>query len=127
MVLRFQLGEILSQKQAFTNVADPRLLPIFVERGERPDLEELEATTPNSIKQLIEDCWHGNESKRPVFQIIKDRISNQIAEIQSEIKQSYACLTEQERSTLANVSERSISSKSPHLYASGFTRGRFLE
>ena len=102
--------EILSRKQAFADFTMMSLIPVFVARGERPILTELDVATPNTIKQLIANCWHVNEHERPVFQVINDQISDHISEIQPELKRSQDSLVVQERMkslTLANASGRS--------------------
>ena len=66
--------EILSQKRAYHKCTDMRLLPIYVERGERPDMKELDVSIPSTVKQLIEKSWNGNEEERPGFESIKDQL-----------------------------------------------------
>ena len=66
--------EILSQKRAYHDFADMRWLAIYVERGERPDMKELDVSIPSTAKQLIEKCWHENEKERPGFEFIKDQL-----------------------------------------------------
>ena len=89
--------EILSQKRAYHDFADMRLLPIFVERGERPDMNELDMSIPSTVKQLIKKCWHQNEKERPGFESIEDQLYLHVSNIQSEITQAYASLTDQEK------------------------------
>ena len=50
--------EILSQKRAYHSCTNQMLIPIYVERGERPDMREVGMSIPSTIKQLIEECWH---------------------------------------------------------------------
>ena len=63
--------EILSQKRAYHDFADMRWLSIYVERGERPDMKELDVSVPNTVKQLIEKCWNENERKDQVLNLLK--------------------------------------------------------
>ena len=91
--------EILSQKQAYYTCTDMRLIPIYVERGERPDMNELDNSVPTNIKQLIVDCWHENDNSRPGFEVIKDQLFVHVSVIESELRQSYLRLTEQEKTT----------------------------
>ena len=80
--------EILSQKQAYHDYADMRLLPIFVERGERPDMKEIDESIPNTVKQLIEECWHQNDENRPGFEFIKNELCVYVSKKQSELQRS---------------------------------------
>ena len=89
--------EIFSQKQAYYKCTDMRLIPIYVERGERPDMSELDGSIPSSIKQLIVDCWHENDISRPGFEVIKDQLFVYVSIAESELRQSYLRLTEQEK------------------------------
>ena len=88
--------EILSQKRAYHDFADMRWLAIFVERGERPDMKELDVSIPNTVKQLIEKCWHQNERERPDFKFIRDQLFVYVSKIPSELRQAYLNLTGQE-------------------------------
>ena len=89
--------EILSQKRAYHTCTNQRLIPIYVERGERPDMREVDMSTPNTIKQLIEICWHKNEKKRPNFESIRDQLFVQVSKMKSELRRAYISLTEQEK------------------------------
>ena len=89
--------EILSQKRAYHNFADMRLLPIYVERGERPVMNELDVSIPSTVKKLIYKCWHQNDKERPGFESIKDTLFLHVSTIQSEIRQACVNLTDQER------------------------------
>ena len=74
--------EILSQKQAYHDFVVKKCLPTFVERGERPDMREIDMSIPSTIKQLIEKCWHKNEKERPGFGSIKDLLFVHVSEMQ---------------------------------------------
>ena len=89
--------EILSEKTPYSHHADKRLIPIFVGKGERPNLNELDAKIPPTIRSLIEDCWHRNENKRPNFNIIKDCLFSRLSAMQPELSRSYSSLREQEQ------------------------------
>ena len=88
--------EILSQKRAYHDFEVKECLPTHVKRGERPNISELNSI-PSTIKQLIEKCWHQNEKERPVFEFIKDQLCVYISKMQSEIRQAYASLADQEK------------------------------
>ena len=89
--------EILSQKRAYHDFADMRWLSVYVERGERPDMKELDVSIPITIKQLIEKCWHENDKNRPSFESIKDQLYVHVSQTQSELLYAYANLTDQEK------------------------------
>ena len=90
--------EILSQKRAYHACTNMRLLPIYVERGERPDMSEVEdVSIPGTVKQLIEKCWHEHEHERPGFQFMKDQLFVHVSNKQSELRQAYASLVDQEK------------------------------
>ena len=89
--------EILSQKRAYHDFDDSKLITTIVESGLRPDMREVDESIPCTIKQLIEKCWHQNEEKRPEFGIIKDQLFAHVSQMQYELRQSYASLTDQEQ------------------------------
>ena len=88
--------EILSQKRAYHDFAVRELVPTFVKRGERPDMKEIDVSIPNTVKKLIEKCWHENDKKRPSFEIIRDELFVHVSKIHSELQHAYASLTDQE-------------------------------
>ena len=88
--------EILSQKRAYHDYADMRWLPIFVERGERPDMKEIDESIPSTVKQLIEKCWYENDENRPSFKFIKNELCVHVSKLQSEVRRAYVSLTSQE-------------------------------
>ena len=92
--------EILSQKRAYNACTDMRLIPVFVERGLRPDMNELDTSIPSFIKQLIVDCWDEHFMNRPDFETIKNQLFDHVSEIKSELQQSYISLTDQEKMTV---------------------------
>ena len=89
--------EILSQKPAYNSCTYKRLIPIFVERGERPDMSELDTSIPSTIKQLIVECWDEHDMNRPDFETIKDRLFDHVSKIQSELQNSCISLADQEK------------------------------
>ena len=61
-------------------------------------MKELDvAIIPNTVKQMIEKCWHQNENERPGFESIKDQLFVHVSKIQSELRRTYASLTDQEK------------------------------
>ena len=95
--------EIMSQKQAYNSCTDMRLIAIFVERGLRPDVNELDTPIPSTIKQLIVECWDEHDMNRPDFEIIKNQLLDHVSEIESELQQSYISLTDQEKMTVPSA------------------------
>ena len=89
--------EILSQKRAYHKCTNKSLIPIYVERGERPDMREVDMPIPSTIKPLIEKCWHKNDKERPSFESIKEQLFVNVSKMQSELRRAYISLTEQEK------------------------------
>ena len=89
--------EILSQKRAYHACTDMRLLPIFVERGERPDMKELDKSIPGTVKRLIEKCWHEKDKKRPGFESMKEQLFDHVSKMQTQLLHAHVSLTEQEK------------------------------
>jgi len=62
--LGFTFWEIASRKIPFSDVADPKLVPMFVEKGER---EDIPADCPPKLATLITYCWHKKWINVPVL------------------------------------------------------------
>ena len=103
--------EILSQKRAYDSCRDMRLIQIFVERGDRPDMEELDTSIPSTIKQLIVECWDEHHMHRPDFEIIKRQLIDHVSEIKCELQRSYISLTDQEKMTVPVAAHRDRKTK----------------
>ena len=89
--------EILSGKRAYHTHTEKRLIWSFVERGNRPDMKEVDMSIPSTIKQLVEKCWRQNDKERPGFKSVKDQLFVQLSEMQSELRRAYVSLTDQEK------------------------------
>ena len=108
--------EILSQKRAYNLCLDMRLIPIFVERGDRPDMNELDTAIPSTIKQLIVECWDERDMNRPDFEIIKNQLFDHVQTIPTELQHSYIRLTDQEKMTISSGARTPRSSKTTCTY-----------
>ena len=91
--------EILSQKEAYYDFSDRRLIRPCVERGERPRLgdlgsgEDINLNTNINLEKLAP-----KENKRPTFKILETTLKDHISRIQVALSTSYASLIEQEQS-----------------------------
>ena len=92
--------EIVSEKKAYYDCTVQQLLHIFVEKGERPKLEDIKTEVPAIVANLVEQCWQHSQELRPDFQTITAILQGQIRLIQPEIKDSYANLLTQEQQHL---------------------------
>ena len=82
--------EILSDKEAYYDFSDRRLIRVCVEKGDRPKLEDIGSAIPRNIKTLIQNCWDGKDNKRPTFKSIKDELFVHISQIQPVLKRAYS-------------------------------------
>ena len=89
--------EILSKQEAYYDFNDRRLIWVYVEKGERPKVKDIDIAVPRTITKLIEDSWQGNQNNRPTFKIIRTRLFEYTSTIQPELMRSYSKLIEQER------------------------------
>ncbi|XP_072043545.1 receptor-interacting serine/threonine-protein kinase 4-like [Amphiura filiformis] len=53
-----------------------RQIESFLERGKRPDVNQIQANVPSAIKELIQKCWAQTPSDRPPFQAILKTITS---------------------------------------------------
>ena len=89
--------EILSQKQAYHDIKVKECLPVYVEKGVRPDITELVMSIPITVRNLIEKCWHQNYEERPGFEFIKDELCVHVSKMPTELRRAYVSLMDQEK------------------------------
>ena len=89
--------EIFSQKQAYYDFCDRKLIQGSVERGNRPLIADIVDEINDTGITMIQDCWHQNVEGRPSFKHIKNVLHEENARIQNKIKESWIRLMEQQR------------------------------
>ena len=67
------MWEILTLKSPFLG-GRPAQIQVWVENGQRPDLEEISAEVPENVVNLMIECWDGDKLKRPPFEYILPRL-----------------------------------------------------
>ena len=82
------MWEIFSQKQAYHDFSDRRLIYVSVPNGARPLLVDIVEKINETMIEMIQDCWHQNEENRPTFTCIKKFVNDENARIQNKIKES---------------------------------------
>ena len=89
--------EIYSGRRHLDDFQVAILITKFVIDGRRPSIEDISALhqIPNSILQLIEQCWTKLEYDRPAFEDILNILSNELIHI-GEVLQAPAKRTNQE-------------------------------
>ena len=98
--------EILSEKEAYYDFSERRLIRVCVERGDRPKLEDIGSAIPPNIKTVIQNCWDGKEDKRPTFKFIKDDLFVNISQLKLGLRRAYSFLIEQDKVfCLSNTTE----------------------
>eukprot|EP00324_Dicrateria_rotunda_P010445 CAMPEP_0206178072 /NCGR_PEP_ID=MMETSP1474-20131121/63160_1 /ASSEMBLY_ACC=CAM_ASM_001110 /TAXON_ID=97495 /ORGANISM="Imantonia sp., Strain RCC918" /LENGTH=244 /DNA_ID=CAMNT_0053590333 /DNA_START=17 /DNA_END=748 /DNA_ORIENTATION=+ len=89
------LWEILTEQKPYKAIGLRSFdIPLEVVNGVRPGIPD---NVPDSIIQLMEQCWHENPKKRPSFEKIKTRLE----EIQPEALW-YGCQTSEASKRAAN-------------------------
>ncbi|XP_067905718.1 receptor-interacting serine/threonine-protein kinase 2-like [Heterodontus francisci] len=92
------IWEILSCQKPYKNAVNSQHLKVCVEKGDRPDLQEIPALRPESSDVLIDlmkRCWHANPDERPTFA----RCVYELEQVQSneqELRLAIQTLTKQE-------------------------------
>ena len=71
------MWEILTLKSPFTGGLAAQI-PIWVENGQRPDLELIPAEVPETVVDLMVECWDGDLLKRPPFENILPRLERDL-------------------------------------------------
>ena len=70
--------ELFSEKRPYYS-CDTNLIRFFVaDKGERPEISDMKEYIPQVLVDLIQDCWHQEETSRPTFQHVIDIISDQL-------------------------------------------------
>ena len=87
--------EIFHEKSAYHDFCDRRIIPVCVERGERPTMEANDATVPIPVGKIVQECWHQNEGERPAFSCIRASLLSLISGMQELIEKSLTSLLEQ--------------------------------
>ena len=104
--------EIFSQKQAYYDFCDRRLIYVSVPNGTRPLLVDIVDKINETVMEMIQDCWHQDEEDRPTFTGIKKSVNDENARIQNKIKESKKIL-EQQRNKRVEIESQGQPSQSP--------------
>ena len=88
--------EIFSEKRAYHDFCSPVVIPVSVQKGMRPCLDEIDEDIPDPMLNLITDCWHQTPDQRPTLEHICEVIHEQLIGIPYELEKSYMKLAEQD-------------------------------
>ena len=78
--------EIFSEKTAYYDCTNMPALHVYVERGERPDLKDIDEEVPRDVSDLMTACWDKEEKHRPTFSNMTRNRSEQILSFQQMIE-----------------------------------------
>ena len=95
--------EIFSQKRAYYDFCDKKLIHVSVEKGERPLIKDIVDMTNDSLVKMIKVCWHQKEEIRPTFKHIRNSMHDENVRIEKKIKESWISLVEQQRNQLLGI------------------------
>ena len=88
--------EIFNEKRAYHDFCSPGVIPVSVQKGMRPCLEDIAEDISDPMLNLIKVCWHQIPDQRPAFENICEVIHEQLIKIPNELKISYTELLEQD-------------------------------
>ena len=78
--------EIFSEKTAYYDCTNQRALHVYVEKGERPNLKDIDEEVPGFVTNLICACWNGDVETRPTFDDIKAVLHEEILPLQKMLE-----------------------------------------
>ncbi|XP_077866599.1 receptor-interacting serine/threonine-protein kinase 1-like, partial [Saccoglossus kowalevskii] len=65
------LWEMFTEHIPYRNAINSAHIFNAIENGQRPDIELVPSECPEFLKQMMEDCWHGDPVRRPSFGALK--------------------------------------------------------